>query len=151
MGVNRIANTDGKPDEQPVSEVVHLLHTPLGVVKVIAKGSIDGQTPDALGEAIQTFHTVLESGAEDPLAQALCKLKDLAVGGAEQPLHAGLALLTQMSSMGLLPPLPLLLEGTNVTSLDVEASKSAPIHVDGPDGLNSTNSFFDRMDEVNLN
>lgn len=145
MSVNRVKNFD----ESPETPKVHVIQTPLGVVKVVTTS--DDQDGDPLGFAIQTFHVAMESEESDPLACALIKLKQLADDGTQQPLHAGLSLLQQMSGMGLLPPMSVLLEGTNVTNDDVTNAVGTLKLVAGPGVPEPSKSIFDKLDNQSLN
>jgi hypothetical protein len=132
-------NRLSKQPEHPATKLV-LVQTPMGVFK-FAVPALPG--PDAVAIAMNMFQSALDAGSDDPLTETLTSLKQMAIEGSHQPLLTGLMILKQMGDSGLLPPLPVLVEGTGITEHDVKQALGALNK--RPEGL------FMRMEQVFLN
>ncbi|MCF6227854.1 MAG: hypothetical protein L3J82_04185 [Planctomycetes bacterium] len=95
-----------------------VVQTPMGIMQVaLPAAELDGNPVET---AMNEFQQNVEAGLEDPLQTTLNNLKDLSDQGEPQPLIVGLALLEQMSEGGMLPPMQQILEGTSVSSADLD-------------------------------
>ncbi len=154
MGTNRIKGKmpsgDGRDHDAELKIIV--VQTPMGIMQVaLPAAELDGNPVET---AMNEFQQNVEAGLEDPLQVTLNNLKQMSDEGTPHPLMVGLVLLEQMSEGGMLPPMQQILEGTSVSSDDLDkahelvakAKKLGPIggKPEGPD-------IDDQIDKISLN
>ncbi|MDH5641132.1 MAG: hypothetical protein OEY28_07550 [Nitrospira sp.] len=132
------------------AHAVHIIQTPLGIIRVALDYPATPGEPDPLSQAIDTFQTAVSEGAANPLGEALSRLKEMAYLGRGQPLIAGLALLKRMADDGMLPSMEVLLQDTGVTQDDVaESSNSTMVTIlaDDEHDRSERPSMIEKLDE----
>jgi hypothetical protein len=144
MSTNRLPEPQPNDEQaEPVSKLV-VLQTPMGVLKVMVPATTTPDGRDPLAVAMEAFQNAVDRGADDPLMETLVLLKHMADNdGNTQPLLIGLMVLKQMADNGMLPPMNALLEGTGISSEDLDKA-IRNVRPERP-------GVFDKLDQTNLN